>query len=75
MLKDVNFEEDLREAFEVFDEEKNGFLPMEELAQVMMNMGEKFTEEETQEFRIAADKDGDGCVNVDGNSSHFCPFW
>ena len=42
-LKDTDTEEEMREAFKVFDRDNNGFITPTELKQVMTNLGEKLT--------------------------------
>ena len=55
--------EEIREAFEVFDINKNGFISAEELRQVMTDLGENVTAEEVDEMIRAADMDNDGLVS------------
>ena len=43
-----NAEDDIREAFKVFDGDGNGYINRQELAMVMMNIGEKLTPDEIQ---------------------------
>ncbi|WAR18958.1 CALM-like protein [Mya arenaria] len=64
-LKDGDSEEEMREAFQVFDKDGNGFISSAELRNVMNNLGEKLTEEEVQEMIREADIDGDGQVNYE----------
>ena len=59
-------EEELREAFRVFDKDGNGFISAAELRHVMTNLGEKLTDEEIDEMMREADTDGDGQVNYEG---------
>lgn len=59
----VNVEDELCDAFRAFDKEKNGFLSVGELRNIMKNFGDKLTDEELEEFIGEADKDGDGQVN------------
>ena len=54
-----------REAFKVFDSDGNGYINAAELRQVMMNLGEKLTEEEVEMMIKEADSNGDGLVNYE----------
>jgi len=65
-MKDTDSEEELREAFRVFDKDNNGLVSAAELKHVMTNLGEKLTDEEVEEMIREADIDGDGCVNYEG---------
>ncbi|KAL8171157.1 hypothetical protein V2J09_022961 [Rumex salicifolius] len=58
-------EEELKEAFKVFDKDQNGFISPSALRQVMINLGEKLTDEEVEQMINEADSDGDGLVNFD----------
>ena len=65
-VKDVDSEQEIREAFGLFDKDGNGFISAAELRHVMTNLGEKLTDEEVDEMIREADIDGDGQVNYDG---------
>lgn len=67
-MKDTDSEEEIREAFRVFDKDGNGFISAAELRHVMTNLGEKLTDEEVDEMIREADIDGDGQVNYEGRS-------
>ena len=67
-MKDTDSEEELREAFRVFDKDGNGFISAAELRHVMTNLGEKLTDEEVDEMIREADLDGDGMVNYEGTA-------
>ncbi|KAJ1266259.1 hypothetical protein BS78_08G137400 [Paspalum vaginatum] len=56
-------DEELREAFKVFDKDQNGFISAAELRHVMISLGEKLTDEEVQQMIREADLDGDGQVD------------
>ena len=64
-MKDTESEEELREAFRVFDKDQNGFISAVELRHVMTNLGEKLSDEEVGEMIREADVDGDGNINYD----------
>lgn len=68
-MKETDSEEELREAFRVFDKNGDGFISASELRHVMTNLGEKLTDEEVEDMIKEADLDGDGLVNYDGKMS------
>ena len=67
-MKDTDSEEEILEAFKVFDKDGNGFISAAELRHIMTNLGEKLTDEEVDEMIREADIDGDGQVNYEGNT-------
>lgn len=73
-MKDTDSEEEIREAFRVFDKDGNGFISAAELRHVMTNLGEKLTDEEVDEMIREADIDGDGQVNYEGQLILFARF-
>ncbi|KAI3982590.1 hypothetical protein MKX01_031329 [Papaver californicum] len=59
-------DEDLKDAFLVFDSDKNGFISPKELKQVLMSLGYyKCTISECSAMIKGVDKDGDGLVNFE----------
>ena len=74
-------EEEIREAFRVFDREGNGFISTQgntvekelketndlfiELSEVMTSLGDILSDEETDELIAEADIDGDGNINYE----------
>ncbi len=69
--KFTNIDDDIREAFRVFDKDGNGFMSIAELRHVMTDLGEKLTEEEVDEVFRGADLDGDGQINYEGKLYFF----
>ncbi|KAJ2215407.1 hypothetical protein EV179_002191 [Coemansia sp. RSA 487] len=63
--KDDNKEEEIKEAFRVFDIDGNGKIDAEELRRIMTSIGEKLTQEEVDEMIREADVDGDNCINYE----------
>lgn len=64
-MRDAESEEELREAFRVFDKDQNGVISAAELRHVMTNLGEKLSEQEVAEMVREADVDRDGHINYD----------
>lgn len=62
-MKDTDSEEEIREAFKVFDRDNNGFISAAELRHVMTSIGEKLTDDEVDEMIREADTDGDGRID------------
>jgi len=58
-------DDDIREAFKVFDCDGNGFISRSELKHVLCNLGEAITEEECNYLVEEADIDGDGSINYE----------
>lgn len=65
-MKDADGEEELREAFRVFDKNNDGLISSNELRHVMTSLGERLSEEEVDDMIKEADLDGDGQVNYEG---------
>ena len=58
-------EEELVEAFRVFDRDGNGFISAAELRSVKNGLGENLTDEDVDEMIRDADIDGDGQINYE----------
>jgi calmodulin len=67
-MKDTDSEEEIREAFKVFDRDNNGFISAAELRHVMTSIGEKLTDDEVDEMIREADQDGDGRIDCKSTS-------
>lgn len=64
-LKETDTEEELIEAFKVFDRDRDGFISGGELRASMTNLGERLNDTEVDEMIHEADLDGDGLINYD----------
>ncbi|XP_036920547.1 calmodulin-alpha-like [Sturnira hondurensis] len=64
-MKDTDSEEEIREAFRVFDKDGNGYISAAELRHVRTDLTEKLTDEEVDEMIGEAGIDGDGQVNCE----------
>ncbi len=62
-LPDITPLHRLRDAFAVFDKEKEGKISAAELRQVIANLGEKVDEDEIEEMMKEADRDGSGTID------------
>ncbi|KAH7702073.1 Calmodulin [Aphelenchoides avenae] len=56
-------EKELHESFQIFDRDNDGLISPYDIQFVLMNLGEKLSDEEAGEIIREADKDGDGQVN------------
>lgn len=61
--KAVNFEEEMRSAFRVFDKDNSGTISGDEIAKVMKTFGENLTDEELKIMLQEVDKNGDGSID------------
>ena len=62
---DTQAEEEVINAFRVFDKEGNGLIASSELKHIMMTIGDKMSEEEADEMVNEADIDEDGMINYE----------
>ena len=64
-MQQVDTQEEIAEAFRIFDKDGNGFISAQELANVMTSLGERLTEAEINEMIKEADLDQDGQISLD----------
>jgi len=64
-MKDIDSEEEITEAFRVFDKDGNGYISAAELRHVMTSLGEKLTDDEVDEMIREADLNGDGQIDYE----------
>ena len=62
---DDAMEEDLRDAFKVFDADGSGAISAAELARVLHGLGEKATVSQCRRMIEGVDKNGDGLINFE----------
>ena len=65
-MHNIDTEDEMREAFKLFDRDGNGYISPAELKQVMNNLGERLTEAEVDLMIREVDANGDGQVNYEG---------
>ena len=64
-MKETDAEEKIREVFNVFDKDRNGYISAAELRHVMVSLGEKLADQEVVEMIKEADIDGDGQISYE----------
>lgn len=71
LSKNKNSTDEIIGAFQVFDKNHNGVLSLSEFKHILMDLGQKFTEEEVNEIFNESD------LNKDGNLDYkeFVEFW
>ncbi|KAL8588877.1 hypothetical protein ACOMHN_051471 [Nucella lapillus] len=63
--EDAGSQEEVREAFRLFDTEGDGFISSAELRDIMTSLGDRLTDQEVTEMILDADPQGDGRVNYE----------
>jgi len=63
-LKPLSEEEELRKTFNIFDIDGNGFISHDEIKTTMAHLGENLTDAEVKDMIRAADKNGDGKIDI-----------
>lgn len=66
-------QEELREAFRLYDKEGNGYIKTSDLREILRALDDKLTEDELDEMITEIDTDGSGTVDFDGKSFAFSP--
>jgi len=61
--RDPDDEDDVQQAFRLFDQDKDGFISPAELRAVLASLGEKVSDSELADIIRDADKDKDGKLN------------
>ena len=63
--KDVDNEEEVLNAFKLFDKEGNGLININELKHIMLTVGNNISETELNDLLKEADTDNDGYINYE----------
>lgn len=61
----------IKEIFELYDEDKSGFLETMEIGMVLQSLGVQMSEEEVQQCAIDIDADGSGTITFEEFSTWF----
>lgn len=61
--KGVDFEQEMRSAFRVFDVDGSGTISPEEIYKLMASLGENLSEDEIKSMVKEVDKNGDGSID------------
>ena len=56
----------LKDAFSIFDKDDDGYIPVNEMRDILQSLGDKMTDQELDEMMAAADSDHDGFINYEG---------
>ncbi|KAI7870171.1 hypothetical protein BDF14DRAFT_1721466 [Spinellus fusiger] len=62
---DLYEQEELTLCFQAFDKNKDGFISEDELAQMMLDLGENMTLQQIREMMMEADTNKDGYIDMD----------
>ena len=65
-MNETDHESEVKEAFEIFDREKSGYISHADLKHVMAQLGEKLTDEEVSEMLKEADTKERGKITWEG---------
>ncbi|KAL5973662.1 hypothetical protein ACLOJK_030316 [Asimina triloba] len=57
--------EAMKEAFDAYDQDKDGLITADELHRVLAMLGERCSIDDCKRMIVTVDSDGDGCVNFD----------
>ena len=66
-IKPLSAEDELKKTFDIFDIDGNGFISADEIKKTMENIGEPLTDDEVRDMIKAADRNGDGKIDINGN--------
>ena len=67
----IQLEDAMREAFDVFDQDQNGYIDRKELKNVMHRLGNDLADDVIDKMIKDADKDGDGRIDFEGKFDLF----
>lgn len=73
-LEKTNTEDEIREAFKLFDKDNNGCITVTELRNILTETGQKIRPEEADELMKAIDTDGDGKIDYEGTEFYMLLF-
>jgi calmodulin len=69
-VQEVDTEQELLNAFKVFDKDGSGTISSDELRNVLKSLGENLTDDEVEEMIKLADRDGNGSIDCKHSNMH-----
>lgn len=64
-MQESDTENEIREAYRVFDKERTGVIAISEMRLILSNLPEKLSEDEIEEMLHTADRDGNGVFSYE----------
>ena len=52
--------------FSIFDKDDDGYIPVQEMREILQSLGDKMTDKELDEMMAAASSDREGFINYEG---------
>ncbi|KAL0476524.1 squidulin [Acrasis kona] len=67
--------EQIKAAFDICDNDQNGFIDLEELKEVLKALGESATDQQAKELMKEIDTDGNGLISIEEFCEAMADWW